>query len=97
MRGKLAFLAGAAIGFVIGARAGREKYENLVGAARKLLDSPTVQEAGGVVQAQASKLYTHGKETLGNSKIAERLRKPEGDDVLDDDVPNRQPLSTNSF
>ena len=30
MRGKLMFLGGLAAGFVIGARAGREKYEELV-------------------------------------------------------------------
>ena len=44
MRGKLLFLGGLAAGFVLGARAGREKYEQLVQAARKVKENPTVQE-----------------------------------------------------
>ena len=35
MRGKLLFLGGLAAGFVLGTRAGREKYEEIVQAARK--------------------------------------------------------------
>ena len=58
MRGKLWFALGAAAGFVLGARAGREKYEELVLNARKVWDHPTVQEAAGVVQAQANRHET---------------------------------------
>jgi len=47
MRGKLLFLGGLAVGFVVGSRAGREKYEELVQTARKVRESPTVQEAAG--------------------------------------------------
>jgi hypothetical protein len=71
MRGKLWFLGGLAAGFVLGARAGREKYEEIVATARKVKEHPTVQEARGVVQEQASKLATTGKEKLSNSKLAE--------------------------
>ena len=71
MRGKLWFLGGLAAGFVLGARAGREKYEEIVATARKVREHPTVQEARGVVQEQASKLATTGKEKLSNSKLAE--------------------------
>jgi hypothetical protein len=77
MRGKLWFLGGVAAGFVLGARAGREKYNELVVNARKVWDHPTVQEAAGVVQAQANRLYTEGKETvsdkLSHTKVGERL------------------------
>jgi hypothetical protein len=77
MRGKLWFALGAAAGFVLGARAGREKYEELVLNARKVWDHPTVQEAAGVVQAQANRLYSEGKDTvsdkLSNSKLGEKL------------------------
>jgi hypothetical protein len=66
MRGKLWFLGGAAVGFVIGARAGRERYDQLMRTARNLWDHPTTQEAAGVVQEQASRLYTKGKETVGD-------------------------------
>ncbi|SCG49747.1 hypothetical protein [Micromonospora coxensis] len=73
MRGKIMFLGGLAAGFVLGARAGREKYEELVVRGRKVLDHPTVQEAAGVAQAQATRLYSEGKDKLGQSKLGEKL------------------------
>jgi hypothetical protein len=78
MRGKMWFLGGVAAGFVLGARAGREKYNELVVNARKVWDHPTVQEAAGVVQAQANRLYTEGKGTVtekfSNTKVGERMK-----------------------
>ena len=75
MRGKLLFLGGLAAGFVLGARAGREKYEELKATALKIKESPTVQEAAGVVQEQATRLYSEGKtkvtDKLANSRFAE--------------------------
>ncbi|MDT4989852.1 MAG: hypothetical protein QOI74_3946 [Micromonosporaceae bacterium] len=75
MRGKMMFIAGLGAGFVLGTRAGREKYEELVQAARKVRDNPTVQEAAGVVQEQATKIVSNGKDVvtdkLSNSRFAE--------------------------
>jgi hypothetical protein len=82
MRGKLMFLAGLGAGFVLGTRAGREKYEEIVQAARKVRENPTVQEARGVVQEQATKLVAGTKDTvtdklshsrLAETKVGERL------------------------
>jgi hypothetical protein len=74
MRGKLLFIGGLAAGFVLGARAGREKYEEIVVNAKKVWDHPTVQEAAGVAQAQANRLYEEGKDKLSHSKIGEKLQ-----------------------
>jgi hypothetical protein len=74
MRGKLMFLTGLAAGFVLGSRAGREKYEEIRGSAKKLWESPSVQEAAGVAQAQAAKLYSEGKDKLQSSKLGEKLQ-----------------------
>jgi hypothetical protein len=71
MRGKLWFLGGLAAGFVLGARAGREKYEEIVSTARKVKEHPTVQEARGVVQEQANRLLSEGKDKLSNTRFAE--------------------------
>ncbi len=77
MRGKLMFLGGLAAGFVIGARAGREKYEELVRTAKKVKESPTVQEAAGVVQEQANRLY-HEEQGQGNRQAGQQpLRRDE--------------------
>ena len=74
MRGKLMFITGLAAGFVLGSRAGREKYEEISANAKKLWEQPTVQEAAGVAQAQAKKLYTEGKDKINESKLGEKLK-----------------------
>ncbi|MEV0714501.1 hypothetical protein [Asanoa sp. NPDC050611] len=73
MRGKLWFIGGLAAGFVLGARAGREKYEEIVQQARKMMDHPTVQEAKGTAQAQANRLMSEGKDKLSHSKLGEKM------------------------
>src|SRR5919202_6523230 len=74
MRGKLMFISGLAAGFVLGSRAGREKYEEITANAKKVWEHPTVQEAAGVAQAQANKLYSEGKDKLGQSKLGGKLQ-----------------------
>ncbi|MBB5869686.1 hypothetical protein F4553_003065 [Allocatelliglobosispora scoriae] len=64
MSGKLWFVSGLAIGYVLGTRAGREKYDELVANARQLWQHPTVQEAAGVVQAQSQRLVSEGRRRL---------------------------------
>ncbi|GGL18149.1 hypothetical protein [Mangrovihabitans endophyticus] len=78
MRGKLMFITGLAAGFVLGSRAGREKYEEIAANAKKVWEHPTVQEAAGVAQAQANKLYTEGKERLDQSKVGQKLHASSG-------------------
>ena len=73
MRGKLMFITGLAAGFVLGSRAGREKYEEITANAKKVWEHPTVQEAAGVAQAQATKLYSESKDKLQTSKLGEKL------------------------
>jgi hypothetical protein len=41
--GKLGMAVGAAVGYVLGARAGRERYEQIQASARQLLDKPQVK------------------------------------------------------
>ena len=42
--GKLGMLVGAAVGYVLGAKAGRERYEQITASARQLLDKPQVKK-----------------------------------------------------
>jgi hypothetical protein len=48
----LKFLLGAAVGYVLGARAGHERYEQLVRTYQRVSDHPAVQGAAGVVRAR---------------------------------------------
>jgi hypothetical protein len=45
-------LLGVAIGYVLGTRAGRERYEDVVRLARRVAGSQTVQSTAGVLQSQ---------------------------------------------
>ncbi|MGP3979869.1 YtxH domain-containing protein [Streptomyces sp. KR80] len=45
MRYRFTFIFGLAVGYVLGARAGRERYEQLVKSARQLSENPAVRNA----------------------------------------------------
>jgi hypothetical protein len=61
---KLSLLVGAAIGYVLGARAGRERYEQIVSLARKIAGSQTVQSTAGVLQAQVDDLRHRARDVV---------------------------------
>ena len=67
MRYRVVFIAGLGVGFVLGARAGRERYEQLRRMARKVADSPAVQQAAAALQAQAA-----GYAKSARGKLADR-------------------------
>ncbi|MDV6012111.1 hypothetical protein [Haloechinothrix sp. LS1_15] len=46
------FLLGMAVGYVLGSRAGRSRYEQLVRACRRVVEHPAVQGAAGVARAK---------------------------------------------
>lgn len=43
---------GGAIGYVLGSRAGRERYEQVERICRQAMDHPAVQDAAGVASAK---------------------------------------------
>ena len=50
---KLSFLAGFGAGYVLGARAGRERYEQIRRAWEHAKDDPRLQSIAGMAQARA--------------------------------------------
>jgi hypothetical protein len=64
MRYRLTFLLGAGVGYVLGARAGRERYDQLMRSFREAKEQPGVQSAAGVVAAQASGLAQKAKSAV---------------------------------
>ena len=56
MRRRITFLAGIAVGFVAGAWAGRERYEQMVKLGRKAVEHPAVQQATHAASAKAAEL-----------------------------------------
>lgn len=58
MKGKLLFVSGAAVGYVLGTRAGRKRYEQIKGAAQSVWNTPVVQQ--GVDQVKGFALARVG-------------------------------------
>ena len=64
MRYKLAFAVGFAAGYTLGAKAGRERYEQISRIARGVSENPAVQSAAGVLQAQAGNIIVTAKHAV---------------------------------
>jgi hypothetical protein len=54
MRGKILFVVGLGVGYVLGTRAGRERYEQIRKAAENVWNTPAVQQGVGTVKEFAS-------------------------------------------
>ncbi|MFG1702569.1 YtxH domain-containing protein [Nonomuraea sp. M3C6] len=67
MRYRMTFAVGLAIGYVLGSRAGRERYEQIKRTAQRVADSPRVQEIAGVVGAQASRFAGMARTRVGDT------------------------------
>jgi hypothetical protein len=68
---KAAFLLGAAVGYVLGARAGRKRYEQIKGQAARLWQSDPVQHrVGDATQAVKQQAAPFVTEKLGDAMKA---------------------------
>ena len=87
MRYRITFLSGFAAGFVLGARAGRERYDQIKAVGRRVADSPAAQQAAGAVQAQAAGLAKTAKQKVTDGiqdrvpKLASTAKGKVGDQV----------------
>lgn len=75
---KLSNLVYAAAGYVLGARAGQERYEQIVRVARRVAGSQTVQATAGVVQAQLDQAAAHARRTVAAKLSGTDERPPAG-------------------
>ncbi|MFG2328487.1 YtxH domain-containing protein [Streptomyces sp. NPDC048604] len=94
MRYKLTFVAGLALGYVFGTRAGRERYEEMKKSARDLAQNPAVRNACETAattgRQYAGRAYHAVGEKVGDrlpASVAGRLRpqRRRSDEDLDDD------------
>ncbi|MCS5720584.1 YtxH domain-containing protein [Herbiconiux sp. CPCC 203407] len=84
MRGKIVFVVGLATGYVLGTRAGRERYEQIKAGAEKVWSTPTVQAgvekvqefAGARVDVAKSKLSRQARNALASLIGREPLNDP---------------------
>ncbi|WP_432186591.1 YtxH domain-containing protein [Streptomyces sp. Tue6028] len=81
MRYRLTFVAGLALGYVLGTRAGRERYEQLKKSARQVAQNPAVRNTAETAAQQgrvvAGKAFHAVSEKVGDhvpDSVAERVR-----------------------
>ena len=90
--GKLTFVAGAAVGYVLGARAGRKRYEQIKGQATRLWRSDPVQDRVGTatetVKQQAAPYVT---EKLGEAvkAVGQQMRQSNLPSAVASTIPGR--------
>ncbi|MGW6704215.1 YtxH domain-containing protein [Streptomyces sp. NPDC054956] len=96
MRYKVTFAVGLALGYVLGTRAGRERYEQLKKSARELAQNPVVrnaaESAGQSGREFAGKAFAAVSDRVGDSvpdALAGRVRglraRVSGNGQVDDD------------
>ncbi|MCX5586930.1 YtxH domain-containing protein [Streptomyces erythrochromogenes] len=95
MRYKVTFVVGLALGYVLGTRAGRERYEQLKKSARQIAQNPAVRNAaetaGHTGREYAGKAFAVVSEKVGDAvpdSLAGRvrgLRGRAGGGIADDD------------
>jgi hypothetical protein len=75
MQGKVAFALGAALGYVVGTRAGRPKYDRLKKQATDLWEDPRVQRTVSDAEKLAQETLAQAGTALGEAgkKVTERV------------------------
>ncbi|MGW4565802.1 YtxH domain-containing protein [Streptomyces sp. NPDC004561] len=81
MRYRLTFIAGLALGYVLGTRAGRERYEQLKKSARQFAQNPAVRNTAETAahqgRAYAGKAFHTVSDKVGDrvpESVAQRVR-----------------------
>jgi hypothetical protein len=95
MRTKATFLAGLATGYVLGARAGRARYEQIRNAARAFASNPAVQSTASSLQHQAEDVLTSAKDKATASLSATLQEKRPGWLGGHADQPTSSPAGSN--
>ncbi len=85
---RVVFLTGAAVGYVLGAHAGRERFEQIKRLSRRVAENPTVQETAGVLRAQAGEMAGTAKQKVSD-KVPGKGRQPTETSMPRPDMPER--------
>lgn len=72
MKGKIAFVIGAAVGYVLGSRAGRERYEQIKRGAESAWNTAPVQKVVGQVENAVQERVDNVKRAVGLTPASDR-------------------------
>lgn len=90
MKTKLTLLLGGAVGYVLGAKAGRQRYEQIQRAASRVTQRPEVQHARDVAAARANQVAGAARDAVGD-KVTTAVQDGQHrvSDALGDRMPER--------
>lgn len=77
MKGKALFILGAAVGYVLGSRAGREQYERVKAQAKDVWEKPAVQEKVAAAEAKIGEVVREQGAQVAD-KVSESVRNQFG-------------------
>ena len=72
MKFRTTFIMGAAVGYVLGTKAGRERYEQIMQATRRLGENPKVQEAAETLRSKGGEIAGAARERVPE-QIGQRI------------------------
>ncbi|WKX70183.1 YtxH domain-containing protein [Streptomyces sp. XD-27] len=88
MRYRLTFITGVAVGYVLGARAGRERYEQLRKSAQRVAQNPAVRNTVEAAALTGRKAATRAFDKVGDrmpGPVADRVRSRREERAMEDD------------
>ncbi|MEV3920422.1 YtxH domain-containing protein [Actinomadura coerulea] len=68
MKARTMFIAGAAVGYVFGTKAGRERYEQIRQLSKQVSENPNVQEAAGKIRSKGETFAGAARDKAGHLK-----------------------------
>lgn len=97
---KLLLLVAGGIGYVLGSRAGRERYDQIAGLATKVKNDPRVQDVAhqAAETAKAQAPVVKDKVTSAASTVADKVKSSGGSDDLEAQLnPDNVALQDNPY
>ncbi|WP_051325359.1 hypothetical protein [Glycomyces tenuis] len=82
------FIAGLGIGYILGAKAGRERYEQILGWTREVTGNDKVQNVASTVRDQAGKAANAAQDKIKGTKFGDIV---EGFTSSGDEPPKAEP------
>ncbi|MFB4308037.1 YtxH domain-containing protein [Actinomadura sp. GTD37] len=75
MKTRMMFMAGAAVGYVLGTKAGRERYEQIKRLSQQVSENPNVQQAAGTLRAKGEEFAgaARGKANHLKERVPEQV------------------------
>jgi hypothetical protein len=96
MKYRAVFFVGAAVGYVLGTRAGKERYEQIKRASNRVAENLQLQETAGTLKAQAGDMAGTAREKVSGTlhdRFGDRVDKIPGLHRHPEDEPGHQQAS----